>query len=251
MISPAVQLVIDGQQTQKYLTLLELSKVITSHHDLSELFHELACGLEHLFPFRDMAVMLHDERRNVMRSYVMEGCAVARWVGKESTEVSVDDSINGHVWKTQTPLIIDNLDEDSRFPAAQIIRDGGIKSVCCIPLSTVHQKLGTLNLWSEETGAYREFDIDFAQLVAGQIAVAVEAQFQREQIARERDRSQLLLQVNNTLVSNLNLRELLSAISSALSPVMPHEAAALTLHDEPSNELRVAAFDFPEDEGKC
>jgi len=180
MNSPAVQLVIDGQQTQKYLTLLELSKVITSHHDLSELFHELACGLEHLFPFRDMAVMLHDERRNVMRSYVMEGCAVARWVGKESTEVSVDDSINGHVWKTQTPLIIDNLDEDSRFPAAQIIRDGGIKSVCCIPLSTVHQKLGTLNLWSEETGAYREFDIDFAQLVAGQIAVAVEAQFQRE-----------------------------------------------------------------------
>src|SRR4051794_16219168 len=251
MNSPAAQLVVDDQQTQKYLTLLELSKVITSHHDLSELFHELACGLEHLFPFRDLAVMLHDERRNVMRSHIMEGCAVARWVGKESTEVSVDDSINGYVWKTQTPLCIDNLDEDSRFPAAQIIRDGGIKSVCCIPLSTVHQRLGTLNLWSEEVGAYRDFDIDFAQLVAGQIAVAVEAQFQREQIARDRDRSQLLLQVNNTLVSNLNLRELLSAISSALSPVMPHEAAALTLHDEASNELRVAAFDFPEDDGNC
>ena len=251
MNSPAVQVAVDDQQTQKFLTLLELSRVITSHHDLSELFHELACGLEHLFPFRDLAVMLHDERRNVMRSYIMEGCAVARWVGKESTEVSVDDSINGHVWKTQTPVIIDDLDHDLRFPAAQIIRDGGIKSVCCIPLSTVHQRLGTLNLWSEEIGAYRSFDIDFAQLVAGQIAVAVEAQFQREQIARERDRSQLLLQVNNSLVSNLNLRELLSAISSALSPVMPHEAAALTLYDEPSNALRVAAFDFPEDDGNC
>ncbi len=251
MNSPAVQAVIDDQQTQKCLTLLELSKVITSHRDLSELFHELACGLEHLFPFRDMAVMLYDERRHVMRSYIMEGCAVARWVGKESTEVSVDDSINGFVWKSQTPLCIDDLDHDFRFPAAQIIRDGGIKSVCCIPLSTVHQKLGTLNLWSEEAGAYRDFDIDFAQLVAGQIAVAVEAQFQREQIARDRDRSQLLLQVNNTLVSNLNLRELLSAISLALSPVMPHEAAALTLYEESSNELRVAAFDFPEDEGNC
>jgi formate hydrogenlyase transcriptional activator len=198
-----------------------------------------------------MAVMLYDERRNVMRSYIMEGCAVARWVGKESTEVSVDDSINGYVWKSQTPMCIDDLDHDFRFPAAQIIRDGGIKSVCCIPLSTVHQKLGTLNLWSEEVGAYREFDIDFAQLVAGQIAVAVEAQFQREQIAHDRDRSQLLLQVNNTLVSNLNLRELLTAISSALSPVMPHEAAALTLYEESSNELRVAAFDFPEDDGNC
>jgi formate hydrogenlyase transcriptional activator len=251
MNSPAVQTVVDDQQTQKYLTLLELSKVITSHRDLSELFHELACGLQDLFPFRDMAVMLHDEHRNVMRSYIMEGCAVARWVGKESTEVSLDDSINGHVWKSQTPLIIDNLDEDFRFPAAQIIRDGGIKSVCCIPLSTVHQKLGTLNLWSEDVGAYRDFDIAFAQLVAGQIAVAVEAHLQRQQIAHDRDRSQLLLQVNNTLVSNLNLRELLSAISLALSPVMPHEAAALTLYEESSNELRVAAFDFPEDEGNC
>ena len=251
MNSPAVQTVVDDQQTQKYLTLLELSKVITSHRDLSELFHELACGLQDLFPFRDMAVMLHDERRNVMRSYIMEGCAVARWVGKESTEVSLDDSINGQVWKTQTALIIDDLDEDFRFPAAQIIRDGGIKSVCCIPLSTVHQKLGTLNLWSENIGAYRDFDIAFAQLVAGQIAVAVEAHLQREQIAHDRDRSQLLLQVNNSLVSNLNLRELLSAISLALSPVMPHEAAALTLYDETSKELRVAAFDFPEDDGNC
>ena len=251
MNSPAVQVMADDQQTQKFLTLLELSKAITSHHDLSELFHELACRLQNLFPFRDMAVMLHEDHRNTMRSYIMEGCATARWVGKESTEVSIDDSINGHVWKTQTPMIVDDLDHDFRFPAAQIIRDQGIKSVCCIPLSTVHQKLGTLNLWSEKVGAYRDFDIDFAQLVAGQIAVAVEAQFQREQIARERDRSQLLLQVNNTLVSNLNLRELLSAISSAMSPVMPHEAAALTLYDETKNELRVAAFDFPEHDGKC
>ena len=148
-------------------------------------------------------------------------------------------------------IIIDDLDHDFRFPAAQIIRDKGIRSVCCLPLSTAHQKLGALNLWSDKIGAYRDFDIDFAQFVAAQIAVAVEAQFQHEQIARERDRSQLLLQVNNTLVSNLNLRELLSAISSALSPVMPHEAAALTLYDEARNELRVAAFDFPEHDGKC
>jgi putative methionine-R-sulfoxide reductase with GAF domain len=72
----------------------------------------------------------------------------------------------------------------------------------------------------------RNFDIDFAQLVAAQIAVTVEAQLQREQIA-------------------------LSAISSALSTVMPHEAAALTLYDEARNELRVAAFDFPDHEEKC
>ncbi len=238
-------------QTQKYLTLLELSKAIASHRDLSELFHDIACRLRNLFPFRDLAVMLHDGEQNVMRGYYYEGCAEADWASKKSVEVSIDESINGHVWRGQEPLIIRDLDQDTRFPTAQILRDKNIKSVCCLPLSTVHQKLGTLNLWSEEVGAYDTFDLKFAQLVTSQIAVAVEAQFYREQLAHERDRSQLLLQVNNTLVSNLNLRELLKSISGSLGAVMPHEAAALTLYDESLNQLRVAAFDFPDHDGPC
>jgi len=238
-------------QTQKYLTLLELSKAIASHRDLSELFHDIACRLRNLFPFRDLAVMLHDGNQDVMRGYYYEGCAEADWASNKAVEVAIDESINGHVWRNQQPLIIRDLDRDTRFPTAQILRDKNIKSVCCLPLSTVHQKLGTLNLWSEEVGAYDTFDLKFAQLVTSQIAVAVEAQFYREQLAHERDRSQLLLQVNNTLVSNLNLRELLKSISGSLGTVMPHEAAALTLYDESLNQLRVAAFDFPDHDSPC
>ena len=246
----AAQLSSVDVQTQKYLTLLELSKAIASHRNLSELFHDIACRLRNLFSFRDLAVMLHDSQRDVMRSYFFEGCNEG-WASIQSTEVAVDESINGQVWREQVPLIIRDLDQETRFPSAQKLRDKGIKSVCCLPLSTVHQKLGTLNLWSEEVGAYDTFDLKFAQLVTSQIAVAVESQFYREQLAHERDRSQLLLRVNNTLVTNLNLRELLKSISGSLGTVMPHEAAALTLYDEPSNELRVAAFDFPDHDSPC
>ena len=238
-------------QTQKYLTLLELSKAIASHRDLSELFHDIACRLRNLFSFRDLAVMLHDSEKNVMRSYFFEGCKGDQWINQGKTEVAIDDSINGHVWSTQQPLVIRDLTQDDRFPPAQKLREKNIKSVCCLPLTTVHQKLGTLNLWSEEVGAYDTFDLKFAQLVTSQIAVAVESQFYREQLARERDRSQLLLQVNNTLVSNLNLRELLQSISSSLATVMPHEAAALTLYNQSLNQLEVAAFDFPDHESPC
>ncbi|HEX9423868.1 MAG TPA: sigma 54-interacting transcriptional regulator [Pyrinomonadaceae bacterium] len=247
----AAQVATADVQTQNFLTLLELSKAIASHRDLSELFHDIACRLQNLFPFRDLAVMLHDGQRNVMRSYILEGCDRTEWISKDPTEVPIEDSINGHVWLDQQAIIIRDLDEENRFPSAQILRDKKVKSVCCLPLSTVHQKLGTLNLWSEQVGAYDKFDLKFAQLVTSQIAVAVESQFYREQLARERDRSELLLQVNNTLVSNLNLRELLSAISGSLRTVMPHEAAALTLYDESLKQLRVAALDFPEHEGPC
>ena len=251
MNSNAAQVPSVDVQTQKYLTLLELSKAITSHRDLSELFHDIACRLRNLFPFRDLAVMLHDGKRNVMRSYFFEGCEPTKWVDQKPTEVPIDDSINGQVWHNQQAMIISDLDQDHRFTSAQILREKKVKSVCCLPLSTVNQNLGTLNLWSDKIGAYDAFDLSFAQLVTSQIAVAVEGQFYREQLARERDRSQLLLKVNNTLVTNLNLRELLSSISTSLGAVMPHEAAALTLYDAPSNELRVAAFDFAEHEATC
>lgn len=68
------------------------------------------------------------------------------------------------------------------------------------------------------------------------------------QLVRERDRLELLLEVNNMLVSNLNLRELLSAISVCLRRVLSHDAAALTLYDSSINALRATAMDFPEHE---
>ena len=89
MKANAAQLSSVDEQTQKYLTLLELSKAIASHRNISELFHEIACRLRNLFPFRDLAVMLHDEQRNVMRSYFFEGCKEG-WANIQSTEVAVD-----------------------------------------------------------------------------------------------------------------------------------------------------------------
>ena len=75
-------------QTQKFLTLLELSKAIASHRDLSGLFHDLTCRLRNLFAFRDLAVMLHDDQKNVMRSYIMDGCAEA-WLPNDPNEVPI------------------------------------------------------------------------------------------------------------------------------------------------------------------
>ena len=92
-------------------------------------------------------------------------------------------------------------------------------------------------------------DLEFTGLLAGQIAVAIEAQCHQQKLAHERDRWQLLLEINHTLVSNLNLRELHSAISSCLRRVVPHDLAGLALYDQSINKLRLTAMDFPEHEG--
>jgi formate hydrogenlyase transcriptional activator len=88
--------------------------------------------------------------------------------------------------------------------------------------------VGVLILGSEYPSAYTEDEVAFLFLVANQLALAIDgalnfeasklahAELQGNQIElqRERDRLKLLLDVNNNVVSNLNLRDLLRSISA-------------------------------------
>lgn len=250
--SPAQVAATDGQanvtdeQTRKYLTLLELSKAIASHRDLSGLFHDLACRLQKLVDFSHLGVMLYDAKHNVMRFHLLETCEPAE--RQSPAEVPLEGSMAGWVWKHQEVLVVHDLEQENRFPYAKALLERPVKSICSVPLTTAHQRLGVVNFWTERAGAYDHLDIEFVKLVVAQIAIAVEAQCHQQKLARERDRSQLLLEINNTLISNLNLRELLSAISNCLRHVLPHDAAGLTLYDPAINKLRVTALDFPTDE---
>src|SRR5262249_9515402 len=159
-----------------------------------------------------------------------------------------EGTVAGWVWQNQQARIIHDIEEEFSFPATQALRDRSVRSLCVLPLTTAQQRLGVLSIWSDRPGTYDHQDLEFAQLVAAQIAVPVGAQCYQRKLARERERSALLLELNNTLVSNLNLRELLSAISACLGRVMPHDAAGLALHDPLINKLRVTALEFPTDE---
>src|SRR5258708_19830782 len=112
----------------------------------------------------------------------------------------------GWVWSNQRPFVSGDVQQETRFVTLKLARDFSIKSICNLPLTTAHQRLGVLSFTSDKPGVYNHLDLEFAQLVAAQIAVAMEAQLYRDQLTHERDRSQLLLEINNTLVSNLNLR---------------------------------------------
>jgi formate hydrogenlyase transcriptional activator len=235
-----------GLKPEQYLTLLELSKAIASHRDLTRLFHDLACRLQMLFKFRSLAVMFHDSSRNLMRCHFLETCAPTKW--QAPSEVPMEGSIAGWVWEHQEPVVVHDIALEDRFPFARTITDHPIKAICSFPLTTANNRLGVLNFWSDEAGIYDQLDIEFTGLLAGQIAVAIEAQCHQQKLARERDRSRMLLEINNTLVSNLNLRELLSAISSCVRRVMPHDVAGLALHDERIDKLRITALELPEHE---
>src|SRR5213594_4170661 len=79
------------EQTKKYLTLLELSKAIASHRELSQLFHDLACRLKTLFDFTHLGVLLHDDTHDVLKLHIVESCEPTLW--QAPTEVPMAGSI--------------------------------------------------------------------------------------------------------------------------------------------------------------
>jgi len=161
------------------------------------------------------------------------------------------------VRETQQPWVVSNLNSDTRFPdVAQWLFSRGVLSLCVVPVTTALRKLGALAFGSRLEAAYSETDVIFLQQVARQVAVAVDnalnfaqAQSVQEQLKEERDRLSLLLEINNTVVSVLDLHELLNAVSASLRRLVPHEYASLSLYDAETQRLQIHALDFPVSKG--
>src|SRR5262249_4898419 len=156
-------------------TLLELSKAIASHHNLSNLFNDLTVLLHQLFNFHNLGVVLHDQSRNVLRLHILETTEPA--IHALPDEVPIEGSISGWVWQNQRPFVSADIQNETRFSTIKMMRDYPVKSVCYMPLTTARRRLGVLIIWSNKAGAYDQLDLEFAQVVAAQIAVAMENAF--------------------------------------------------------------------------
>src|SRR5215468_9556879 len=60
------------------------------------------------------------------------------------------------------------------------------------------------------------------------------------------ERARLLLEINNAVVSHLELAPLLKAVSNCLRQSMPHDFAGLAMYYPEANHLRIHGLNFPE-----
>ena len=239
---------------EKYRTLLAVSRSIASHENLTELFHDLAGQLRGLLNFCYLSVVLHDPVRSVMRLHTLETSAPKLEPG---AEFSMDDSPSAWVWQHQQALIIGDTELDARFPwSMKRFLSHGVRSVCSVPLTSARRRLGALNFGAAKVDAYSPTELEIPLLVAGQVATSIDntlnyenARGLQQQMAHERDRLRLLLEMNNSIVPNLEFEELFHAVSSTLRHVMQCDSVNVSLPDPEGNEFHVHMVDFPDGNG--
>jgi formate hydrogenlyase transcriptional activator len=110
-----------------------------------------------------------------------------------------------------------------------MLRENGVQSFCTVPLTTAHRRLGAMGFGSLQPTTYQDADLQFMQQVAKQVAVAIDNAINSDQLARERDRQELLLKVNNAVVAHLDLDDLFTAVSACLRTVIQHDGSSLLL----------------------
>lgn len=256
-----IQLPAESRLAEKYEALFRVSQAISAHRDPKRLFSTLASELRQVIDFAFIGIAQYEEpigRAAWLLTECRHGC-------EHPAQGCVPESaLLRSVFEQQEPLVIPLLKQEDRF---QLMKEHlgarGIQSVCVLPLTTVHRRLGILSLGSEQAFAYSDGEVTFLKVVANQVALAMDdamnieaSRLAREalkrnqdELQRERDRLKLLLDVNNSVISILELKDLLRSISASVRRVMQCDAVSVDLPDSDPGHLRVYALDFPESKG--
>jgi formate hydrogenlyase transcriptional activator len=233
-----------------YQSLLDVSQAISQHRDLAGLFNDLAARLQSVLHFDFLNLVLHDPETNIMRLHIL-AAAPGTQADTPRLELAPEQSPSGWVFLHQQPLVIPDIAVETRWPEViDLLRRNNITTSCWMPLTTAQHRLGAL-VFGFGTGGFNESQLDFMSQVAKQVAVAVDntlnsekAEEYQRQLARERDRLQILLEITNALVSELSVRELFPTITAAVRRAVPHEYSSLALRVPGTDQIRIYALVF-------
>jgi formate hydrogenlyase transcriptional activator len=239
----------------RYETLVRVSRAVGTHGDLKELFGVLVNELHGVVQFDVVGVSLCDEGSDTFQNYVIDMASRSAPVREE--QLAPEETLTLRVYERQEPVLRSGDEMEQCHGQLGVILKGlHIRSICAFPVTTAHRKLGAIIFGSRQVDTYSANEIGFVSQVVDYMALAFDdamnfAALRRasEELRSKNDRLRLLLDVTNQVVANLELRDLLRAISQDVRRVMQCDYAGLSLPDAENKNLRLYAVDFPEGKG--
>src|SRR5260370_4826447 len=154
-------------------------------------------------------------------------------------------------------MVISSLDLETLFTkTTKFFRALVNQSLCVLPMNACLHRLGAIFFGREHRDAFSEDEVCFLSLIADYASLAIDDRlnFARSQTAQiqlesERTKLKLILDLNNSVVSNLELRDVLQSISPRIRNVIRLDGVALILPDAENKCLQTHPLDFPLSKG--
>src|SRR6266850_2469127 len=185
----------------RFESLVRVSNAIGTHRDPQELFGALVRELHRVVPFDYIGVSIRDEKSNTFHRHSID--AETEAAIPPDPELPIEESDAWWVYQNQKPLVTSLEAQHAQFCKFQeILKKYGIRSVCTLPLTTAHSKVGTLTFASKASDIYTAEEVHFLSVVAEQIALAFDnalhfdaAQASQQQLLKKNERVGLLLEL--------------------------------------------------------
>jgi formate hydrogenlyase transcriptional activator len=225
----------------RYEALIRIANSVRAQKNPDDLFQILVDELRNVVPFD--AIAQFDESANKIRWHLCSACHQPK---EKSDEISREETLAEYVFREQRIVSLGTLEGERRFPrSVELLRQAGLQSVCALPLTTAHRRLGSVLIASVRPNAYSEDQVRFCGLVADQIALAIDDARNFQARSRVQKRLELLLDLTNRVVSSLNLRDVLREVSAQIRRVMECDGVGVALPSPEDGKLRIYALDFP------
>lgn len=246
-----------AESESRYHTLLRISSAVATQPNVQAVVRSLAGLLSTVVTFDSVALLLLDDARHTLTLHALE-----RGVDDLGIEVGTEIAFAGtavaRAIEEQVPIFIPDAKEEMRkIPQlAARMNVAAVHSSYVFPVSTSRKKLGALVFGTREHAKFSPDDLELMSSVAEHVSVSLEtalanqaAEVYQRELARERDRLKLLLEINNHIVTKLDVNDLFRAASASIRWYFDNDFTSFWLFEEQSNRLKCAVLDFPESRG--
>ncbi len=229
------------QEKERLQILLEIGNALTaSKVDFQQAFQSVSAVLQKAVPHDSAFVAIVDPVAGKVLASVSSGTPRGT-VYEHGTKIPLEESLSGPLLEEIEARNLDRreLEECAQdSPRLRQFLEQGFLWTCFVPLITARGTLGFLFLARKSDIAFSPQDLDFLKRVASETALTVETSGIHKALVQEKDRLRVLREIDATLLSSLDIQQLLPAISGCLRRTLPHDYIAVCLYDDSLQVLR-------------
>ncbi len=160
-----------ARKVSELTSLSEVTNAISNTLDLNALLETIADTVIRIIGFDSCSIKLFDKQTNTLRIRIAKGLP-EEYVNKDDTPYG--EGISGLAVKMCKPIVIADIETDTRVPMEHILRGMNIKSLISMPLITKQSVMGTLNLYAKIRHEFTEDEKQLLGIFAAQAAGAIE-----------------------------------------------------------------------------
>ncbi|HEV8392633.1 MAG TPA: sigma 54-interacting transcriptional regulator [Vicinamibacterales bacterium] len=227
--------------------LLEITTAVVSELDLRNLLNTVSQLLKETIPHHFASIGLWEEAEQRLRRHALSHISDHHLL-EEGRLVSIGSP--GDIAFRSGETMVFNWDDILALgePSVSVMAVEGLRSACCVPLKTARGRYGVLNIGKPNDDPFSPDEVALLEDVASQLAIAFEnalsfsqAERYRQESLAQRDKLQLLLDVNNQLLAQPESYAKRLSVLAMARLFVDHDYASLVIWDAEANELRVEA----------